>query len=220
MAQTFDRYAGIAGAPVAPAGEPGSDRRPVSGLVAFGFVAAVAVSIWAAMQAIWWIAPGELIWPISPDVDAAAVFVGVLILVLAAARVFANRSICATDGRARRGRLDALLGGPVLLYMAMAGMTQIAVQVVGFAGLRPTKVAVPFAVVGIDEKRTRSGSRHYLLRLRYGAYGRVFDDPVPQTVHDAAAVGDTVMRPVETGRFGLQRAMVATPLAVADLHHE
>lgn len=59
---------------------------------------------------------------------------------------------------------------------------------------------------------------YYRLRLRLGPNGRTFNDRVNRAVYEAARDGDTVALPVETGRFGLQRAMVATTLTPSDLH--
>ena len=91
-------------------------------------------------------------------------------------------------------------------------------QVAGFAGLHPAATMLPFTVVGSMHHRSHSND-YYRLRLQYGDHGRTFSDLVDEATYEAAHDGDTVQLPVETGRFGLQRAMIATPLTPADLHH-
>lgn len=167
--------------------------------------------------------PGELVFPVPPDVYAAAIFVATFIIVLLVGCIFA-RGRSTTPSRSTQSVGSGVLGlvsAAILIVSALCCLARTLTQVVGFSGLHPAAVPAPFDVVDTDwYSRKSSVRRYYLLRLRYGPAGRTFDDEMSKAVYDAARQGDTVPIPVETGRFGLTRAMIdATPLVPGDLHH-
>lgn len=167
--------------------------------------------------------PGELISPIPPDVYAAAIFVATFVILLSVAYAIA-RGNSATPFRSApsaASRVQTLVIGSILLVSALCYVARALTQVVAFAGLHPTAVPVLFDVVDTDWYSGKSSTnRYYLLRVRYGPAGRTFDDEVSKAVYDAARQGDTVPILVETGRFGLMRAMIdAAPITPGDLRH-
>lgn len=191
----------------------------VRSTAAVALVIAAAASLLSLRQLIYWVAPGELVWPISADMWALVVFVFAFLVIIAVGRVIARGGVGAGAKRGgRRGTIDALTGGPIVLLLGLSAAARLAVQLAGFAFLHPTALPVPFTVVATTHSRSHAQD-YYYLRLRYGAAGRVFSDRVDQPVYAAARDGDSVILPVETGRFGVQRAMVTTRLAVGDLHH-
>jgi hypothetical protein len=90
----------------------------------------------------------------------------------------------------------------------------VSVQAVAFIGTTPRSTATKFTIDGF---RTSHGN--HALRVRLGDAGREFSVRVPNALYNSAQQGDSITLPVETGRFGIQRAMVTTDLTEADLHH-
>ena len=123
-----------------------------------------------------------------------------------------------SSGFGRTSNIDALIGVPLVVLIALSATARFAVQLVGFGYLNPAPVFEPFTVVSTTHDRSHNVD-YYRLRLHMVPDGRTFSDRVSREVYEAAQDGDTVALPVETGRFGLQRAMVATPLSPTDLHH-
>ncbi|WP_156363631.1 hypothetical protein [Sphingomonas sp. Leaf357] len=170
-----------------------------------------------AQAALWlWISrtllPGELISPVSPNLFAAAVFVGVFCSLLLAARIMTVQTRSTGDRRGRK--LDAIVGALVLPTLASTACLRMVVQAGAFIGVTPQVSPARFA---IESFRKNHGT--HLLRVRLGDGGREFSVPVRTMLYDAAQPGDTITLPVETGRYGVQRAMVAADPADADLHH-
>ena len=170
-----------------------------------------------ALAALWlWVSrtllPGELISPVSPNLFAAAVFVGVFCSLLLAARILTVRARSNVDRSGRR--LDAVVGALILPTLASTACLRMVVQAGAFVGVTPQITLAQFTVDGI-----RKNHSTHLLRVRLGEGGREFSVPVRTTIYDAAQQGDTITLPVETGRYGVQRAMTAGDPADADLHH-
>lgn len=184
--------------------------------VSTGTVSLVLGAVIGLLLAGFWLlsvlAPGELIRPVGPDLFAAAVFVGVFAGTLLAARLMTVRA-AASDGR-RGNRVDAIGGALILPLLVSTACLRVGVQIVAFIGTTPSNTPANFTIDGF---RTSHGA-HYL-RVRLGENGRVFSVHVPGDLYSSAQRGDTVTLPVETGRFGIQRAMVTAAVTTADLHH-
>jgi hypothetical protein len=188
----------------------------VFGTVVSLSIIVTALSLYLVVESV---ATGELIQPTPPIIWAAVVVLTAGLTLLYVARRLTRWGVSAFDGRRSRGGwLDALVAAPLALLLTISAAARLAVQIVGFGGLDLPAAPLPFTVVGTTHDRSHN-TDYYRLRLRHGEDGRTFSDRVGRAVYEAAQDGDTVILPVETGRFGLQRAMVATPLAVADLHH-
>ena len=156
--------------------------------------------------------PGELISPISPNMFAAAVFVGVFCSILLVARIMTVRARSSVDRPSRR--LNAIVGALILPTLASTACLRTAVQAGAFIGVTPQVIPAQFTINGF-----RKSHGTHLLRVRLGEGGREFSVPVRTVLYDAAQEGDTITLPVETGRYGVQRAMVAADPTDADLHH-
>lgn len=173
-----------------------------------GLFAIAALLLWISRTLL----PGELISPVGPNLFAAAVFVGVFCGLLLAARIIAvqARSTVSRPG----GGLDAIVGALILPTLACTACLRMVVQVGAFTGVAPKITLVQFTIDGF---RTSHGT--HFLRVRLGEGEREFSVPVRAVLYDAAQQGDTITLPVQTGRYGVQRAMVAADPTDADLHH-
>lgn len=192
-------------------------------LLSIACVAAIFVGVINLHHGAPRVLPGELVSPIPPDAYAAAIFVATFVIILNVGYAIARDS-SATPFRSASSagtRVQGLVIGSIFFVSALCFLVRTLTQVVGFAGLHPAAVPLSFNVVNTDWYSGKSSTnRYYLLRVRYGPAGRTFDDEVSKAVYDAARQGDTVSIPVETGRFGLMRAMInAAPIAPGDLRH-
>lgn len=192
-------------------------------LLSIGFVAAIFLGVVNLHHGAPRVLPGELVFPVSPDVYAAAIFLATFVFILSVGYAIAGgRSASPFRSAPSLGsRVQGLVIGSILLVSALCCVARASTQIVGFVGLHPAAVPASFEVVDTDWYTGKSSSvRRYLLRVRYGPGGRTFDDEVPKAVYDVVRPGDTVPIPVETGRFGLMRAMIdAAPLTQADVRH-
>ena len=89
---------------------PGKNSNPAAAtLIVGGLVAIAALWLWISRALL----PGELISPVSPNLFAAAVFVGVSCGVLLAARMLTVQA--GSDGDRSSRRLDAIVGALIPL---------------------------------------------------------------------------------------------------------
>jgi hypothetical protein len=155
------------------------------------------------------VALGELIRPVSPDLFAAAVFVGVLVGLLLVVRIGTSQAHAATS--LPRRRWDAIAGALVLPLLMASACLRLGVQAAAFTGVAPgPPVMIGFTVTGTGV----SHGSHYL-RVRLDDAGREFSVPVRTATWTEAQAGDVITLPVQTGRFGIQRAMVADQAKLA-----
>jgi hypothetical protein len=180
----------------------------VATLLVGGLFALAALWLWVSRTLL----PGELISPVSPKLFAATVFVGVFCSLLLAARIMTVRARSNVNRPGRR--LDVVGGALILPVLASTACLRMVVQAGAFVGVTPQITPAQFTVDGF-----RKNHSTHLLRVRLGEGGREFSVPVRTALYDAAQLGDTITLPVETGRYGVQRAMIAGDLTDADLHH-
>jgi hypothetical protein len=182
------------------------------------WTAALAVGgLFAAAGAWLWLvrtfAPGELIRPVSPDLFAAAVFVGVLAGSLLIVSMVTSRARAVTLSPTRRW--DAVAGALVLPLLLASACLRLGVQGAAFVGVAPDPpVMVGFTITGTGV----SHGNHYL-RVRLDNAGREFSVPVQTATWTEAQAGDVITLPVQTGRFGIQRAMLADQAIIASPPH-
>ena len=177
-------------------------------LLVGGLFALAVLWLWGSRTLL----PGELISPVSPNLFAAAVFVGVFCSLLLAARILTIRTRSNVDRPGRR--LDAVVGALILPTLASTACLRVVVQAGAFVGVTRQITPAQFTVDGF-----RKNHSTHLLRVRLGEGGREFSVPVRSALYDAARQGDTITLPVETGRYGVQRAMIDGNPTDADLHH-
>ena len=180
----------------------------VATLLIGGVFALAGVWLWISRSLL----PGELINPVSPNLFAAAVSAGVFCSLLLAARIMTVQARSNVDRPGRR--LDAVVGALILPTLAFTACLRMVVQAGAFIGVTPQVAPAQFTIDGFHKNHGT-----HLLRVRLGEGGREFSVPVRTALYDAAQQGDTIVLPVETGRYGVQRAMVAADPTDADLHH-
>jgi hypothetical protein len=159
----------------------------------------------------------ELIAPIGPDIQAMAIFVGTFAgtCLIGAIAMRALDGARGGENRAtRRGLVDAVAAAG-LLIVAATWCARSLVECYAFAGGPITTFPATFDVVGGENL----GRGNRAVRVRFGASGRILSVPSTWAAYDAARPGETVTLPVETGRRGIQRAMLpARALTRDDLH--
>ena len=185
----------------------------VTGTVLWGSFTVVALSIYNVATRV---TTGELVRPIPSALWMTVVVATLGFSVLAYLRNGRRAGSGSVSGRT--SNIDALVGAPLVMLIALSATARFMVQLVGFGYLNPAPMVERFTIVATTHDRSHNVD-YYRLRLRLGLDGRTFSDRVTRAVYEAAQDGDTATLPVETGRFGLRRAMVTTPLTLSDLHH-
>lgn len=144
----------------------------------------------------------ELLRPIDPDLEAAAIGLGVFAGILLDAVILAGRAqgVALARPMAAWRLLLTLAAVPAIAAMGATYGARRIVEQRAFDGLPVETVPQSFTITA-----RHSGRSGHSLSVSGGAGERSIDLGVGSDVYYAAHVGDHVTLPVQTGRGGVQR---------------
>jgi hypothetical protein len=173
------------------------------------------IALVAGIRAYFWLVPGYLLQPVSPDLIAFCIFFGVL-AALAIVYVWVMR-LRASAMSPKAGQVLTIVAVVWLVGYRLPIMAASAsVQIASFAAFSPSTHVMQLTVTGTHyDWWAKRGAYHIDARLADTGY--VVSLPATQDGYNAASVGNSISLPVETGQNGIRRIVMAHRLGLPEL---